>query len=360
MAESGGQEKTEQASGKRLSDSREKGSVAKSTEISSFAIFTSGILIIFMMQSHLSENIGEVSTKILANLDKFELNQEVVQQYFIKGISLFFYILAPVFIVVLIAAIAANYGQVGFKITPKALAPKGSKFNPLTNIKNIFFSQRSIVELLKSITKFLVIGVFTYTVLEDVVLKSFGLVDFSVEAIVAFMIDAAFTLIWKIMLVYAVFAGIDFAYQKFKHKKDLMMSKQEVKEEMKETEGDPHVKGKIKSMQISAARSRMMKELPTADVVITNPTHFAIALKYEVGKSNAPKVIAKGVDELAQRIKKVATENGVPLHENRELARALYKTCEIGDEIPQNLFKAVAEILAFIFKMKNSKKKSIV
>jgi len=360
MAETG-QEKTEQATGKKLSESRERGSVAKSVEISSLAVFTAGLLSIFLMQKHISKGFSELSIKIFSDLNSFTLTKDSVQGYAIKGILFYFYTLGPIFAIVFIAALAANYGQIGFKITPKSLAPKLSKFNPLSNLKNIFFSTRSIFELSKSILKFLVIGYFTYSVLEGIVFQSLGLVDFSVEEIVNFMMDAGFTLLWKIVLVYALLAGIDFAYQKFKFKKDMMMTKQEVKEENRETEGDPHVKGKIRSIQIATARQRMMKEVPKADVVITNPTHFAIALKYEAGRDNAPKVIAKGVDELAQRIKKVAAENNIPLHEDRQLARALYKACDIGDEIPHNLFQAVAQILAYIFKLKNvNKKKSIV
>lgn len=361
MAEIDGQEKTEQASGKKLSESRDRGQVAKSMEINSFAVFTSGLLLLFMTQSHIGNNISELSIKLFGELDKLQLEKDLIQDYAIKGISFFFITVAPVFAGLIIIALIATYGQIGFKITPKALFPKMSKFNPLTNIKSMFFSTKSLIEVSKSLVKLVVIGIFTYWLLADIVYTSRGLVEYSVEEIVSYMIDSAYSLLWKLGLFYAVIAAADFAYQRFHFKKEMMMTKQEVKEEHKQTEGDPYIKSKIKSAQMSMARRRMFKELPTADVVITNPTHFAVALKYDVGKSSAPKVIAKGMDELAQKIKKVAAENNIPLHEDRELARSLYRMCEVGDEIPASLFKAVAQILAYIFKLRdNKKRKSII
>jgi flagellar biosynthetic protein FlhB len=171
------------------------------------------------------------------------------------------------------------------------------------------------------------------------------------------MLASAFSLIWKITLLFVVIAAVDFIFQKFKFKKEMMMTKQEVKEEYKQQEGDPQIKSRIRKQMMSMARKRMMKDIPKADVVITNPTHFAIALKYEMNKDAAPRVLAKGMDELAQRIKKIATENNVPLYEDRELARALYKSAEVGDLIPAKLFKAVAQILAYIYQMKKLKKR---
>ena len=204
--------------------------------------------------------------------------------------------------------------------------------------------------------KLFVIGLFTYWVLDDLIKEAVLLIDHSVPEIVMFMIESALTLIWKLALVFAVIAAADFIFQRHKHKKDLKMSKQEIKDEGKQTDGDPEVKARIKSIQFEMARKRMMQDVPEADVVITNPTHYAIAIKYEPEKNAAPKVLAKGVDNIAQKIKQIATENGVPLHENRELARALYKVADVGDEIPAELFQAVAQILAHIFKLRSSRK----
>lgn len=362
MAEADGQEKTEQPSGKRVSESRSKGQVAKSIEINSVAVFSTGLFLIIMTQKHLSHNLSALSHKVFSELDKFRLTTDMVSYYAYEGMSFYIVTLGPIFAGLVIISLAANYGQVGFHFTPKAMAPRLAKFNPISNFKNMFLSSRSLLELGKSLLKLAIISSFTYWVLESIITQAVGLVDYSVEEIVKFMVSAAYELLWKITIAYVVIAAADFIYQKRKHTKDLMMTKQEVKEEAKSDEGDPHVKGKIRSIQRAAARRRMMKDIPTADVVITNPTHFAIALKYSMGNEAAPKVVAKGVDELAQKIKKVAVENGVPLHEDRELARALYKACDIGDEIPASLFKAVAQILAYVFKLKNNTgaKKSIV
>jgi len=361
MAKSDGQEKTEQATGKRLSESREKGQVAKSAEISSFAALLSGMGLLMIFQSHIGENMKLLAIYVFSSLHEFKLNFDVLSVLAVKGLLFFVSLIAPVVFGLMIIGVAVGYGQVGFKITLKALQPKFSKLNPLEGLKRVLFSSRSVVEVAKALLKLLVVGLFAYWVLSDIIAQSVGLVNYSVEEIFMFMVDSGLTFIWKICLAFAVIAFGDFAFQKYKHKKDLMMTKQEVKDENKQTEGDPLIKGKIRSKQMQMARSRMIQEVPTADVVITNPTHYAVALKYEIGKKNAPKVVAKGINEVAQRIKKVAQEHNVPLFEDVQLARALYKYCNIGDEIPANLYKAVAQILAYIFKLKNSaKKKSII
>jgi flagellar biosynthetic protein FlhB len=361
MADAEGQEKTEQATSKKLSDTREKGQVAKSVELSSFAVFTSGLLMIFAAKQFIGAQVTFLSKEIFNSLDVLTLNKTVVQGYALKLILFFFITLAPIFGAIILMTFIVNIGQFGFRFSTKALAPKLDKFNIVNGFKNLFFSSKSMIELAKSLVKLSLIGFLAYSVVKGMVFDSITLPDFSIPAIVNFMIDSAVDLLWKISLVFAVFAFADFAYQKFKYKKDLMMTKQEVKEEVRQSEGDPHVKGKIKSLQFAAAKRRMMKDIPTADVVITNPTHYAIALKYNPAKKSSPIVVAKGVDELAQRIKKIATENNVPLHEDRELARSLYKMCDIGEEIPEVLFHAVAKVLAYIFSLKNKKKrKSIV
>jgi flagellar biosynthesis protein FlhB len=355
-----GQEKTEQATGKKVQDNREKGFVAKSVELSSFAVFSSGLLIIFAAKGFMSSQLAYLAKEIFNSIDTLTLNKTVVQMYAVK-ISLFFFItVAPVFVVIVLAALIVNISQTGFMFNTKALEVKPEKFNVVKGIKRIFFSAKSFVELAKSMIKLFLIAFFAYGVIEDIIIESITLPDFSVSAILNFMIDSAVGLLWRVSLVYAVFAFIDFAYQKYKYKKDLMMTKQEVKEENKQAEGDPLVKGKIKSLQFAAAKRRMMKDIPTADVVITNPTHYAIALKYNPRKKSSPIVVAKGVDEVAQRIKKVAMEHNVPLHEDRELARSLYKMCDIGDEIPAALFHAVAKVLAYIFSLKNKKKRKSI
>ena len=361
MAEAEGQEKTEKATPKKLEESREKGQVAKSTEITSFAVFSSGLLLLFVAKNFISDQISYMSKYIFNSLDVLTLNKTMVQAYALKFTLFFFLTLAPFLIGLFIIAFAANVGQVGLKFSGKALIPKPGKFNVITGMKNVFFSSKSLVEVAKGLLKLFLIGFFTYSVIKNFVLESTDLPTHSLDSIIGFMLDSAVNLLWKVSLVFGLLAVADFVYQKYKFNKDMMMTKQEVKEEHRQQEGDPLVKGKIKSLQIAAARRRMMKDVPTADVVITNPTHYAIALKYDPARKSSPIVVAKGVDELAQRIKKLAAQHNVPLHEDRELARSLFKMCEIGEEIPEVLYHAVARVLAYIFNLKNKKKrKSIV
>ena len=356
MAEYEGQEKTEQPTGKKLADARERGQVAKSIEINSLAVFGTGLILIYLTKNFIGEKFYQFTKDALNSLNKVELTKAVLQTYAIKWALFFFTLSLPILVGVMIIALVSNIAQIGFKITPKALAINFGKFNPINGIKRIFFSVHSLVELLKALIKLFVICLFTYFVISKLISDTVKLVDLSIEDTVQFMLDSFFALTWKIVLFFSLIAAVDFIYQKYKFKREMMMTKEEVKEELKQTEGDPLIKSRIKKQMILAVRRRMMKEIPTADVVITNPTHVAVALKYEMEKDNAPKVVAKGLDELAQRIKKIAIENNVPLYEDVELARALYKSCEVGDEIPAKLFKAVAQILAYIYQMKKLKK----
>ena len=360
MAERDGQEKTEQPTSKKLTDTRDKGQAAKSQEINSLAVFTTGLLVLFFTREFLGAKLWKMSTYIFSSLDTLELSINVLSMYAVNAALFFVTAVFPVSVGILIISLAVGYAQVGFKITPEALKPKMSKLDPLKGFKNSFLSSRPLVELGKSVVKLGAIGIFSYFILEDMVLNSIGLVNFTVMEIVNYMLDNAISFLWKVSLVYVVIAFLDFIYQKQKFKKDLKMTKQEVKEENKQTEGDPLVKSHIKSKQFEMSRKRMLQDVPEADVVITNPTHFAIALKYEIGKNDAPKVLAKGKDLLAQKIKKIAKENDVPMYEDVQLARTLYKTCEVGQEIPENLFKAVAQILAYVFKIKEDKKRKSI
>ncbi len=357
MAEQDGQEKTEQASGKRLEDSREKGQVAKSPEINSFAIFTAGISLIYLAKTMIASNVRELAITIFGSLHTLEISVPLLKVYSVGAFSFFVTVLSPIFLGLVLISLAAGYGQVGFKLTPQAIAPKFNKLNPLSGIKRILFSPTSLIEVAKSITKLLIVGSFSYWMISDAIVHSLELVRFSIEEILGFMISTAFSFVWRVSMLYAVLAISDFLYQRHKHKKDLMMTKQETKEEGKQMEGDPQVKARIRGKMISLSRQRMMKDVPKADVIITNPTHYAIALKYDSGKKAAPVVLAKGMDLIAQRIKKIAAENDVPIHEDVQLARALYKVCEVGEQIPTSFFRAVAQILAHIFQAKYEKKK---
>lgn len=360
MAEFDGQEKTEDPTSKKLIDARNKGQVAKSVEINSLAVFGFGLLLIFLTKNYTGKLLGQFTKEIFSSLNTLEMSKAVIQTYAIKWALFFFSFMIPIIGGIVVIALVSNIAQIGFKFAPKAFKLDLSRFNPFSGIKRIFFSSRSYVELLKSVLKLVVISLFTYFIIKKLIDDTTYLIDLSIEDTVQFMFDSAFTLVWKIILFFAVIASIDFIFQKYKFKKQMMMTKTEVKEEYKQLEGDPQIKSRIRKQMLLSARSRMMKDIPTADVVITNPTHVAVALKYDMKKDAAPKVVAKGLDDLAQRIKKIATENNVPLHEDVELARALYKACDVGDFIPAKMFKAVAQILAYLFQLKKIKKKSII
>lgn len=361
MAENSGQDKTEDATGKKLEDSRNKGQVAKSMEINSLAIFFIGFVLLYLSRGFVAGKLADLARYIFGSLDTLQLNVTLLNIYAWKGVMFFSITLFPIVTGLIIVSFAAGYGQTGFKITPEAMKPKLSKINPIEGLKNKLFSVSAVVETLKSIFKLLIIGGLIYSILPDLIIKSIKLVDYSVGKILQFMVESAFGFIWKISLVFSLIAMGDFAFQRHKFKKDMKMTKQEVKDEFKQTEGDPLVKSHIKAKQMEMAQKRMMQEVPKADVVITNPTHYAVAIKYKVGTSSAPLVVAKGVDSMAQKIKEIAKENGIPIHENVMLARALYASTEVGEEIPEKLFEAVAKILAYIFKLRDKKaKKSIV
>ncbi len=360
MAESDGQEKTEQPTGKKIEDARNKGQVAKSTEVNSFAVFTIGLVILFITRNTLGHNFYDLSYSIFNSLDTLSLTKDTMQMYFIKWALIFFGSIAPIIIGISLVSIIASVSQVGFKFSWEAITPKAGKFNLFANAKNLFFSSRSAVEILKAIVKISIVVLMSYTVIEKLITDALLLPGLTVAEIAQFMMDASYTLVWRIAIVYAVFAAVDFIYQRYKHNKDLMMTKQEVKDEYKQSEGDPLIKSRIRKIQMQTAKRRMMKDVPTADVVITNPTHFAVALKYDMEKDTAPRVVAKGVDAVAQRIKAIAVENNVPLHEDRELARALFKQCDVGDQIPSQLFKAVAQILAYLFNIKRARRKASI
>lgn len=360
MAEADGQEKTEDPTGKKLTDTRGEGKVAKSQEINSIAVFGTGLILLFIYKEFVGNKIFGFSRHIFSSLNILNISKDNLQSFIYEVFVFLLVTLIPFFVGVVIISIASGYGQTGFKFTPKVMRPKFSKINPITGFKSKFMSMQPLVELGKSSVKFIIIGLFAYFELKDSILFSGKLIYYTPQQIVEFILDTSYSFLWKVILIYIVFAGVDYAYQRFSFKKGLKMTKQEVKEENKNQEGDPLIKGRIKSKQFEIASRRMMAEVPKADIVITNPTHVAVALKYELGKDGAPKVVAKGLDNIAQKIKEIARENNIYMHEDVQLARALYKNCDLGQEIPENLFRAVAQILAYVYKLRNKKRKSIV
>lgn len=351
MADDSGQEKTEKPTGRKLSKARQEGQVAKSPEIASVLVLLIGIMVLYIFGylfypqaiDVLSANLG------FAEIPRFDkhgcltlLNRTVGQ---------FFMLVLPVLGAVFVAALAANLFQVGFQISTKAITPKLNKFNVIKGFGRLL-SLKSLMELFKSVIKLSVIGSVAYLAIRGEMGELVKLHNATTAYIFIYILRGIFKIFIWVILIMIVVAITDYIYQKWQLEKDLMMTKQEVKEEHKETEGDPQIKSRIRSIQLQAARKRMMQQVPEADVVVTNPTHLAVAIKYDPFAMEAPQVVAKGAGRVAERIKEIATEHQIPVVENKELARNLYKIIEVGEQIPTDFFKAVAELLAYVYKLK--------
>ncbi|WP_077211536.1 flagellar biosynthesis protein FlhB [Bacillus dakarensis] len=344
-------EKTEKATPKKRQDSRKKGQVAKSQDINTAIVLLAVFFILLFAGKYFYNILLYIFRHAFEDYMLMNLTASNVQVIFLDVLKELILVLAPIMAVAMIAGIIANYMQFGFLFSTEAIQPKLEKIDPIKGAKRIF-SVRAIVELLKSILKISFVGAVTFSVLwirkEEILILAQKSVGAGLATIANLTVQMG--LIASAVLIFL--AVLDYLYQKYDFEKNIRMSKQDIKDEHKNMEGDPLIKSKIKQRQREMAMRRMMQEVPNADVVITNPTHYAIALKYDETKSDAPFVVAKGVDFVAQKIKYIAKENEVIQVENRPLARALYSQTEIGQTIPEEFFKAVAEILAYVYKTK--------
>ena len=346
-------EKTEEPTPKKRSDARNKGQVARSQELNAAFVLLAGFFVIDLLWENIYANIAAFSSYIFSNLGLFGTSTEAIMGLLLEIISLLAKTSFPIMIGIMILALGINIYQVGFVISTQKLEFNLNKLNPINGFGRIF-SKRSLIELLKSLFKVLVIGFFLYMYLKDEIPFMPYFIYYDLPYSLAEIADKIFAMVFQVIAVIMVLAVADYAYQQWQTTQDLKMTKQEVKDEYKQSEGDPQIKGKIKQKQRQMAMQRMMQEVPKADVIVTNPTHFAVALLYEQGMS-APKVVAKGQDIVAQRIKEVARENNITIVENKPLARALFDTVEIGGFVPESLYKAVAEVLAYVYKLKHKK-----
>ncbi len=347
-------EKTEQATPQKRKKAREEGQVAKSQEIPTAMVFAVMFSALGALTPYMYEKIANIfifSMSLLEDWDKI-FTEQFIPKLMVYIFSEIILIVMPLLMVALVTGLVANLIQVGWHPTTKPLKPKFSKLNPLQGFKRMF-SSTAVVELIKSLAKFTIIIMVVLRVLEDNLRTIFLVHQYRLPDIVNFFAGVALDVGMSVATIYAFLAIVDFIFQKWKHSKDLKMSKQDIKEEYKQTEGNPQIKGRIRQKMREAAMRRMMGDVPSADVIVTNPTHYAVAIKYDQESGAPPKVVAKGVDHLAQRIKEVAGENDVEIVENKPLARALYANVEIGYEIPPDMYKAVAEVLAYVYKLKN-------
>lgn len=348
-------EKTEKATPKRKKESREKGQVFQSKEINSALILLFTFLALYLLGKYIFQNLFLYTHQtFLYTVDTdaiFTVNG--VYHVFLLMMGITAKLVMPILGVAFLIGLICSYMQVGFLFTTKTLMIKFDRLNPINGFKKIF-SKRSLVEFLKSLLKICFVGYITFNYALNQAKHVINLLDMDIGSIIGFISRITVQVAFRAALALIFLAVLDFFYQKWEYENDLKMSKQEIKEEYKQIEGDPQIKSKIKEKQRQISMRRMMQDVPKADVIITNPTHFAVALRYDNKLEAAPIVLAKGADLIAQNIKKVGNEHEVPIVENKLLARTIYNEVEIGSYIPADLYQAVAEVLAYVYHLKNT------
>ncbi len=352
MAEesSSGGEKTEEPSAKRRTDFRKKGQVAQSKEVQTAGLFTVTLLFWIFYMPGFWADLLELISSIWTNLNQFDGSPANVNSLLVFITKEMAFLLVPLFMLVMIVGVFSSLFQIGWLFTTKPLTPDFSKLSIIQGLGRIF-SMRSVVDLFKSIGKVVLIGWVAYSTVIDHFNEALILVDTSPATAILFLGRVATLILAKVCGLLILIAAIDFMYTKHEMEEKMKMTKQEVKEEYKEMEGDPFIKGQIRRIQQEMAQKRMMADVPDADVVVTNPTHISVAIKYNTQSMDAPIVLAKGADHVAMKIREIARENEIPIMENPPVARLLHKI-DLGATIPEEMFKAVAEILAHVYSLK--------
>ena len=348
-----GGEKTEEPTAKKRADARKKGQVGRSQELNTAFVLLVGFFTLKLLWDSIYLSIASYTTYVFTNLNQ-SVDTENIIHIFIGIIVVLAKTAFPIMFAIMLIGLAINFFQVGLNFNTESIEFKLDKLNPINGFGRIF-SKRSLVELAKSFFKILVIGFFLYRFIHEQILAMPQFMFFDLTTSLALVAEIIFQMAFIVIGVIMIMALMDYGYQKWQTTQDLKMTKQEVKDEMKQSEGDPQIKGKIRQKQRQMAMARMMKEVPKADVIVTHPTHYAIALSYQQGMS-APLVVAKGQDLVAQRSKEIAREARVPIIENKPLARAIYAAVQIGDAIPQELYQAVAEVLAYVYRLKHARR----
>ena len=348
------QEKTEEASSKKIEDARKEGNVPKSQDTSGFVTLIVAIATFFALLPWIESRMVYLY-HYYHTLFGVELTKESVLQLSIVTLREVVFTVIPLAGAVAIAGILANVLQTGFIFTTKPLIPDLNKLDPIKGLKNLF-SIKKIVEAIKIIIKVSLVLYVCYYFLLDFTKELPRVIYFPIFDQLVWLKEKTIIIVAVMLILFLVLSLFDLFYVRYNYFKDLRMSKQELKDEYKQMEGDPKIKAKIRQIQMQMTRKRMMQEIPQADVVITNPTHYAVAIRYNQEKEAAPKVIAKGTDFLALKIKEIALNYNIQIVENPPLARELYKKCNLGESIPENLYKAVAEVLAFVYRSNNKKR----
>jgi flagellar biosynthetic protein FlhB len=342
---------TEKATPKRLEEARKKGQVAKSREVASALIMVTCLIYFYFDAEGIVNRIMELMKGSFRDLHRADLTIEAIQLLVIDLIIKVSVMILPLLVTLMAAGVLANVMQVGILFSTESLQPKLTKVNPLKGLKNMF-SLKSFVELFKNLFKLTLVGFIAYVTIKNEALDVSPLMEQEVWQIMAYMGRISFKILLATCWVLIALALMDYLYQHWEHGRSLKMSKQDIKDEYKNLEGNPLIKSRVRRLQRDMAMRRMMAKVPTADVVITNPTHLAVALKYDQTRMAAPVVVAKGANLIAERIKEIARENGIAIVENKPLAQVLYKVVDIAEAIPDNLYQAVAEILAYVYGLK--------
>lgn len=347
-----GEEKTEKATPKKRRDQRKEGNVLQSKEIVTAASVLGIFALVRILAGYMMKCILAFSESIFERSGTYDVNADTVMPLVVEMMTVVVMIVGPVCAGAMLLGIIPTVAQTRGLFTMKALKPKFSRLNPLEGIKKLFSAQ-AIIGILKGLIEVIAIGWMVYNEISERLPRILSLMDTGLMQGLAYAALSIFDVVMLICILLVFVAAGDFLFQWWQFEKKLRMSKQEVKEEFKQMEGDPQVKSKIKQRQQQMAQSRMMQEVPTADVIIRNPTHYAVALRYDQDKNRAPQVVAKGKDYLAQKIVQIAEENDVYTMENPPLARALYAQVDLGREIPVELYDAVAEVLTVVYREKN-------
>ncbi|RLB18213.1 MAG: flagellar biosynthesis protein FlhB [Deltaproteobacteria bacterium] len=353
MAEESFEDKTEKATPKKREEARKKGEVAKSRELPSVAVLLASLITLTIFGSFMYTHIQTVMRESFSLPILKEVNIPEFMVFVEKMITIFILTLSPILAAIFITAVLSNIMQVGFMLTGESIRPKLSRLNPIKGFGRLF-SKQSFMELFKSLLKLAIVSIVAYLTVRAEMKNVYLLGDMEFNSIVAYILLTIFKIFIRCALAMIFLVAIDYAFQKWDFEKRLKMSKKEVKDEFKRTEGDPLIKSRIRSIQMQMARKRMMQDVPKADVVITNPTSLALALKYDSSVMGAPKLLAKGAGEIAKRIRELAEKYDIPVVENKDLAQSIYSLVEIGQEIPPALYEAVAEVLAYIYKLKGN------
>lgn len=355
MAESAA-ERTEQATPKRLEEARKKGQVPRSTELSTAAVCIAAAAAIYSLGRMAAGNFADLMRDTLSLQPATVMAEDAIWPALTTAGARAIWIVLPILAATFFAALAAPLAIGGWNFSSEALAPNFARLNPMSGVGRMF-SSRSMIELCKGLAKVAVVGVIAWILLAGLTPQLMGLTNEPVLQAIAHSADLTGYSLLVLVCGLVVIAAIDVPFQLWQHAKELRMTKEEVREEYKESEGSPETRGRIREAQRALARGRMLQDVPTADVVVTNPTHFAVALRYDEKKNRAPVVVAKGTELLAAKIREIATENGVPIVEAPPLARALHKSVEIGREVPAALYVTVAQVLTYVYQLRAARER---